>query len=143
MNPNKAQGTRYEVHVRDRFRNAGWPAERLPEEGINDRGDAEAVLHGDTWIVEAKARQQMQLHSALAKAKRKADGRPALLFWKRLLPVPGKRRRQPVAGVAELVCMTPSDLLLLLEAGRSGPCKSCATTDELAIMPAEGEENDV
>ncbi len=110
----KAQGTRYETLLVNWLLAHGYTAERLAEAGIADIGDIRAQLHDSEWILEAKHRQQLSVQATLAKAKQKAKGKPVLLFWKRLVRTSTSTRRAPVAGVPEVVIMTPEDLLKLL-----------------------------
>ena len=55
-NPSKKKGTAAEVLVRDAARLRGLPAERIPQEGRNDRGDVH-LAHGRV-VVEVKAGDQ-------------------------------------------------------------------------------------
>jgi hypothetical protein len=105
----KKQGTSYETATVRAAIAAGLRAERLAEGGSADIGD---VRSGD-YIFECKARQRLVIHDALAKAIKKSGTEQTALFWKRLVPVAGSNRRQPV-GLVEIVAITPAEYLRLL-----------------------------
>lgn len=117
MSKQRAQGTRYESAVVKMLAAAGHTARRLAEGGSLDEGDVEATIHGIPVIVECKARQVLATQETLARTRRKAGPvRLPLVFWRRLVPVTGKRVRQPVAGERDLVILAPADLFRLLDA---------------------------
>jgi hypothetical protein len=119
------QGTRFESWLVKRFREAGLSAGRLPEGGSRDAGDVIVELpSGDSVIMEAKARANLNPHVALAKARIKAakadlDVLPWLtvLAWKRLTRKEGNVRRTP-SGEPVIVSMTFDDFLELLRGER-------------------------
>ena len=113
MSKARAQGTSYEVQVRDWWRARGHTAERLAEGGSLDRGDVAVDFHGEEVVCEAKARQVLSVQETLSKALAKAGHSRVLVYWKRLTPQGGGRRK-PVAGVREVVIMTPEMLDWLL-----------------------------
>lgn len=93
----------------------GHQSRRIAEGGSLDEGDVATDLFGEEWVMEAKARQTLQVQATLAKALEKAGHGRVLLWWKRLVPGQGSRRT-PVAGIAEVVVMTPETLDCLLTA---------------------------
>jgi hypothetical protein len=118
----KKQGTAHESWLVKRLRDAGFWARRLPEEGTKDEGDVEAVIDGTRWVMEAKARQQLNVQETLGKARAKArvaSGQdvPVAVVWKRLVPVAGKKVRQPVAGERTVVILSWNDFVSLLPEG--------------------------
>ena len=117
-NPNKQQGTRYEGDTRD-FHNDQFPgvaARRIEEGGMYDVGDVVFNERANNpVVVEAKARQVLQVHRTLAKTKRKADSHRVAVFWKRLTNQ-GKKNRQPVDGQAEVVILDPEFYAELMDA---------------------------
>jgi hypothetical protein len=114
MSKAKAQGTSFENRVRDWFRSLGFNAERIAEGGSLDEGDVGVVLYGERWIMECKARQVLPVQATVSKALKKAGHDRVILWWKRLVPNGGSRRA-PVAGVSEVVVMTPHTLSILLD----------------------------
>lgn len=120
MSRSKQQGTSHETALVNWFSSfEQLEAYRLPEGGANDLGDLEVSVEGQAlaFIVEAKATERLNVTRALAKAKRKAEGRPTALIWKRLVKT-GKKIRQPdgekVVAVIDLETFTT----LLRLAGR-------------------------
>lgn len=120
MSKAKAQGTRYETNIVNTTRNHGLQARRLAETGTNDAGDI-LIETGtyDHFVVEAKHRDRLAIHDALAKAERKAMMSPdlnviplgAVVWWKRTARQEGKKRRVPMG---EVVVMSPELFLELL-----------------------------
>lgn len=107
----KQQGTAFESWLVGRCVDAGLVAERIAEAGIHDIGDIRIHLAHETWIVEAKARQNLPLHRTLHQARKKAAPHPAAVAWRRLLPT--WRRRQP-DGERIIVAITLDDFLQLI-----------------------------
>ena len=131
-NKNKAQGTAFETWTRRALNTIGIEARRLPEGGAYDEGDVEAQLETDQrWVLECKARSSLNVQETLGKARRKAGGHPVILVWKRLVRVPGKKLRQPVAGERVVVVMAWEDFVRLI--------RPDAGTD---IVNGEGVSND-
>jgi hypothetical protein len=119
----KKQGTAHESWLVKRLREQGFWAKRLPEEGTKDEGDVETVIDGTRWVMEAKARQQLNVQETLGKARAKArvaagHDVPVAVVWKRLVPVAGKKVRQPVAGERVVVILSWSDFVSLLPEGQ-------------------------
>ncbi len=109
MSAQKSQGTRFETYVRETAAGYGLVARRLAEAGRNDEGDVEIVTpSGDRYIIECKAREALSLHPHVEKAQRKAGTLPSAVFWKRLVPRSGNKRR--VAVGARCVVAVGSDV---------------------------------
>ena len=117
-NPSKQAGTAWESEIVKLSQAKGYKAWRLAEGGENDPGDvAIETAGGDIYIIEAKARTQMNIHAALGKAIGKAVGSdvPFVVVgvgvaWKRLVGVGGKRR---VRAGPPLVAVTVDEWLEL------------------------------
>lgn len=90
MSRNKSQGTALERSIVVRARKAGYQSDRLPEGGMRDLGDVWIGNHplqgGDVYPV---------------------------LWWKRLIPVGGSRRRP--LGAVEVVVMDPETFLAIID----------------------------
>ena len=125
-NPNKQQGTGFERWVLRFLQSFGLTVRRLAEGGRFDPGDLELTIGNTTWHIECRFRQRMTVHAALDKARQKANLGPTALFWKRLVPVEGKARRQAV-GVSTVVVLTPEDYahLATWRDGQHGHCTNC------------------
>ena len=118
MSRPKQQGTRLEPAIVNELKDVGLYAVRLPEGGSNDRGDILVELGDDTeLVVEAKARQALGIHAAVAKADRKAGAFPAVVWWKRLIKPADGGRRRAVDGQAEVVAMSKDTFVWLLNRG--------------------------
>lgn len=132
MSKNKAQGTRFETWTRQALNTLNIQARRLAEGGAYDEGDVEAQLYGDTrWVIECKARSSLNVQQVLGKARRKANGAPVILVWKRLVNVTGKQNRQPVDGERIVVCLGWEDFVKLLT--------NAAPTAETAVDTSDPE----
>jgi len=96
MRPRDA-GTRWETALTRRLHDS-W---RLAEGGLHDAGDlAWRLPTGDIVVVEAKRRQNLSVHTALAKAKAKSKGADlpfvplaTVLIWDRPVLKEGNERR--------------------------------------------------
>ena len=90
----KNLGTAWETWLVNALNNSAiWmKARRIAEGGANDEGDI-TFLDGfnQRWVVEAKARQTLNITRELAKARKKG-GKYTVIAWKRLVPNEGKRR---------------------------------------------------
>lgn len=110
MSKPKRQGTAWETAIVKAAHAYGIPARRLAEEGSNDPGD---IQLGDTWILEARHRQNMNIHEALAKAKRKSPLPNTAVVWKRMKrKKPGQQRRRS-AGPPIVAIDLPTFLQLI------------------------------
>lgn len=110
MTKSKRQGTAWESAVVDTLKAAGWDASRLAEGGIRDVGDIYATdPYGHQWVIEAKHRERLNPHRALAAAKAKvaasefADCRVAV-WWKRTVLKDGNSRRTADGEPVVVVC---------------------------------------
>ena len=89
MSWQKDQGTAFETWCVDKLRQWGFAdARRLAEGGSGDPGDIEFSVLGFSFVLEARARERMNVTRALAEAKRKATenhgAEYAGLAWKRI-----------------------------------------------------------
>ena len=95
MSKSKAQGTRFETYLVNRFREAGLSARRLAEGGSNDLGDIEI---GTRFIVEAKHRTNLAggptgtYRKAAEKAAARVGAIPVVI-WKRSVKRSGNTKR--------------------------------------------------
>ncbi len=122
-NPQKSQGTSNESDIVDwankhpRVR-AAW---RLSEGGSKDPGDvAIETWEGDVYVVEAKHRERLNIHKALAKHLGKVERATlpvvpagAALQWKRTVLKEGNVRRS-ADGLPEVFVLTPDEYLDLI-----------------------------
>ena len=113
MSKAKAQGTALETWVVKRLQDIGIKARRVAEGGSLDEGDVEAHLN-ERWILECKSRQTLSVQTALGKARKKANGHPVALVWKRIVKS-GKAVRTPVAGERIVVVLSWDDFVKLIE----------------------------
>jgi hypothetical protein len=100
VNKPKIQGTKFETWLVNKFNSWGdrYKAERLAEGGIKDIGDVKLKLKNGLipfkdFVIEAKARQNLNVHQTLAKSKKKAGNYPVILAWKKLIKQEGNSRR--------------------------------------------------
>lgn len=115
MSKNKQQGTAFETWTRRALNKVGIGARRLAEGGLNDEGDVEAHLfEGERWVIECKATSNLNIQKILGKARRKANGAPVILVWKRLVKVAGKKTRQPVENERVVVVLGWDDFIRLV-----------------------------
>jgi len=116
MSKAKAQGTRHESWIVTALKAVGIRSNRIAEGGSSDEGDVEAHIHDVRWVIEGKARQNLNVQKTLAKAREKAGaGTPVALVWKRLVKVDGYTNRQPVSGERIVVVLSWDDFLKLIE----------------------------
>ena len=98
MSKPKAQGTAFESWLVTQLNEKLWPigtARRIAEGGAKDIGD---VTYQDgfnqTWVVECKATQTINVTRVLGKARAKG-GKYTVLAWKRLTRSKGNTNRTP------------------------------------------------
>jgi hypothetical protein len=116
MNKPKKQGTTHESWVVKAFQALGIHARRIAEGGSADEGDVETEIAGARWVLEGKATQTLNVQKTLGKARRKAGGTtPVAVVWKRLVPVAGKKVRQPVEGERVVVVLGWDDFIALVQ----------------------------
>jgi len=117
MSKAKAQGTTHESWIVNEFKKIGFSARRIAEGGSADEGDVEVFIQGSRWILEGKARQNLNVQQTLGKARKKANGLPVAVVWKRLVKVAGYTNRQPVEGERVVVILSWEDFLAVLNNG--------------------------
>jgi hypothetical protein len=120
MSKQKKQGTTHESWIVNELRSNEYEARRIAEGGSQDEGDVEAILAGEKWVLEGKARSNLNVQEALGKARAKATSAnggvpvPVAVVWKRLVRVPGLQVRQPVEGERVVVILGWDDYVALL-----------------------------
>ena len=115
MSKSKAQGTTHESWIVKAFNALRLNSKRIAEGGANDEGDVEVFINDRRWVIEAKARQNLNVQQTLGKARRKAGGEtPVAVVWKRLVRVAGMTNRQPVEGERIVVILSWDDFLSLI-----------------------------
>lgn len=121
MSKQKQQGTAHESATVKALKSKGINANRLAEGGSADEGDVETWIAEVRWVLEGKARQTLNIQKTLGKARKKAGGKtPVAVIWKRLVPVAGKKNRQPVEGERVVVVMSMDDFLMLASMANTG-----------------------
>jgi hypothetical protein len=114
MSKAKQQGTAHESWIVNALAVVGIKARRLAEGGSADEGDVEAQIDGTRWVLEGKARQNLNVQKTLSKAREKAGGdTPVAVVWKRLVKVAGYTNRQPVEGERVVVILSWDDFVRL------------------------------
>lgn len=108
----KALGTRQETAVVRLAQAHGLVAERLPEGGVQDRGDIR-IYTDHEWVGEVKDRQQLNLHQTLEKAILKSGTTDTFVVWRKMIRTPGSTRRRQDGPV--LVALTLDRFLALLK----------------------------
>lgn len=126
MSRQKKQGTTHESWIVNELHANEHPANRIAEGGSNDEGDVEATLAGEKWVLEGKARSNLNVQQALGKARAKARAAnggqpvPVAVVWKRLVRVPGLQVRQPVEGERVVVILGWDDYITLINKATKG-----------------------
>lgn len=132
MSKNKAQGTAFETWICKALNSLGITANRLAEGGMYDEGDVAAHLSEDArWIIECKATANLNIQKILGKARRKANGAPVILVWKRLVKTSTSKTRQPVDGERIVVCLSWEDFVRLLT--DAAPCVQMVHIDNTEV----------
>jgi len=116
MSKARAQGTTHETWIVNELNGLGFTARRLPEGGTYDEGDVETTINEVRWVLEAKARQTLNVQETLGKARKKAGGNPVAVIWKRLVRVAGTKNRQPIEGERIVVVLSWEDFISLINA---------------------------
>ena len=116
VNKAKKQGTTYETNIVNRLnKNINFKAQRLAEGGSLDKGDIELIIDNETiYYLEAKSRQNLNLHQALEKAIEKSNSTNTVLFWKKLKRKKGNSKRS-TDGLPEVVSMSYELFVKLLK----------------------------
>jgi len=126
MSKQKKQGTSHESWIVNELTSHQHPANRIAEGGSQDEGDVETTIAGEKWVLEGKARSNLNVQQALGKARAKASAAnsgqqiPVAVVWKRLVRVPGLQVRQPVEGERVVVILGWDDYLSLVNKATKG-----------------------
>lgn len=119
MSKQKKQGTTHESWIVNELKANEHQARRIAEGGAADEGDVEAEIAGEKWVLEGKARANLNVQDALGKARAKAKAAngapvPVAVVWKRLVKVTGLQVRQPVEGERVVVILGWDDYVSLI-----------------------------
>ena len=115
VNKAKKQGTNYETNIVNRLNKVNnFKAQRFAEGGSNDLGDIQLFIGDEEFFIEAKSRQNLNLHQTLDKAINKSGELNTLVFWKKLKRKINNERRTN-DGVPEVVSMSYELFVKLLE----------------------------
>ena len=106
VNKAKKQGTTYETNIVNRLNtNKSFKSQRFAEGGSNDLGDIQLLVGEEEYFIEAKSRQNLNIHQSLDKAIDKSGSENTILFWKKLKKRDGNSRRSS-DGMPEVVTMS-------------------------------------
>ena len=115
VNKAKTQGTNYETNIVNRLNKIdNFKAQRFAEGGSNDLGDIQLFIDDEEFFIEAKSRQNLNLHQTLDKAINKSGDINTLVFWKKLKRKSNNERRSN-DGVPEVISMSYELFVKLLE----------------------------
>ena len=115
VNKAKKQGTNYETNIVNRLNKIdNFKAQRFDEGGSNDLGDIQLFIDDEEFFIEAKSRQNLNLHQTLDKAINKSGDINTLVFWKKLKRKSNNERRSN-DGVPEVISMSYELFVKLLE----------------------------
>jgi Holliday junction resolvase len=115
VNKAKKQGTNYETNIVNRLNKIdNFKAQRFAEGGSNDLGDIQLFIDDEEFFIEAKSRQNLNLHQTLDKAIYKSGDINTLVFWKKLKRKSNNERRSN-DGVPEVISMSYELFVKLLE----------------------------
>ena len=115
VNKAKKQGTNYETNIVNRLNKIdNFKAQRFAEGGSNDLGDIQLFIDNEEFFIEAKSRQNLNLHQTLDKAINKSGDINTLVFWKKLKRKSNNERRSN-DGVPEVISMSYELFVKLLE----------------------------
>ena len=114
VNKAKKQGTTYETNIVNRLnKNKSFKSQRFAEGGSNDLGDIQLLVGDEEYFIEAKSRQNLNLHQSLDKAIEKSGNINTVLFWKKLKRK-GDNKRRTNDGMPEVVSMSYELFIKLL-----------------------------
>ena len=114
VNKAKKQGTNYETNIVNRLnKNHKFRSQRFAEGGSNDLGDIQLFAEDEEYFIEAKSRQNLNLHQSLEKAIVKSGNINTVLFWKKLKRK-GENKRRTNDGMPEVVSMSYELFIKLL-----------------------------
>ena len=106
VNKAKKQGTTYETNIVNRLNKINsFKSQRFAEGGSNDLGDIQLLVGNEEFFIEAKSRQNLNIHQSLDKAIDKSGSENTVLFWKKLKKRDGNSRRSS-DGIPEVVTMS-------------------------------------
>ena len=106
VNKAKKQGTTYETNIVNRLnKNKSFKSQRFAEGGSKDLGDIQLLVGDEEYFIEAKSRQNLNIHQSLDKAIDKSGSINTILFWKKLKKRDGNSRRSS-DGIPEVVTMS-------------------------------------
>ena len=88
-------------------------AQRFADGGSNDLGDIQLFVDGVEYFIEAKSRQNLNIHQSLEKALEKSGDKNTVLFWKKLKTRDGNSRKSS-DGMPEVVSMSYDLFIKLL-----------------------------
>ena len=126
VNKAKKQGTTYETNIVNRLnKNNNFKSQRFAEGGSKDLGDVQLFVEDEEYFIEAKSRQNLNVHQSLDKAIEKSGSENTVLFWKKLKKRDGNSRRSS-DGMPEVVSMSYDLFIKLLN-------KSCPLNQEITI----------
>ena len=114
VNKAKKQGTTYETNIVNRLnKEVDFKAQRFAEGGAKDLGDIQLFVKDEEYFLEAKSRQNLNIHQSLEKAIEKSGDKNTVLFWKKLKRKQGNARRTN-DGIPEVVSMSYDLFIKLL-----------------------------
>ena len=114
VNKAKKQGTTYETNIVNRLnKNNNFKSQRFAEGGSKDLGDVQLFVEDQEYFIEAKSRQNLNLHQSLEKAIEKSSNVNTVLFWKKLKRK-GENKRRTNDGMPEVVSMSYDLFIKLL-----------------------------
>ena len=114
VNKAKKQGTNYETNIVNRLNKVeNFKSQRFAEGGSKDLGDIQLYVCNEEYFIEAKSRQNLNLHQSLEKAIEKSNNVNTVLFWKKLKRK-GANKRRTNDGMPEVVSMSYDLFIKLL-----------------------------
>tara|TARA_B100001250_G_scaffold404903_1_gene421527 strand:+ start:1889 stop:2242 length:354 start_codon:yes stop_codon:yes gene_type:complete len=114
VNKAKKQGTNYETNIVNRLNKVeNFKSQRFAEGGSKDLGDIQLYVGNEEYFIEAKSRQNLNLHQSLEKAIEKSNNVNTVLFWKKLKRK-GANKRRTNDGMPEVVSMSYDLFIKLL-----------------------------
>ena len=114
VNKAKKQGTNYETNIVNRLNKVeNFKSQRFAEGGSKDLGDIQLYVGNEEYFIEAKSRQNLNLHQSLEKAIEKSNNVNTVLFCKKLKRK-GANKRRTNDGMPEVVSMSYDLFIKLL-----------------------------
>ena len=82
VNKAKKQGTNYETNIVNRLNKIeNFKSQRFAEGGSKDLGDIQLFANNEEYFIEAKSRQNLNLHQSLEKAIQKSGMNHSIDAW--------------------------------------------------------------